>query len=229
VAAPKTYLTAESALADVFDGAVVLVTGFAGHGVPQTLLRALAASGARGLTCICAPAAPPGGVAPAFGVSQLVAAGQVSKLITPMPAHPEEDGPVAQQWQSGDLEVEIVPQGVLAERMRAGGAGLGGVFLSAGAGARFHQGKELREINGRQYALETPIKADFALVRAHTADTLGNLIYQGTGRAWGPVMAPAARITIAEVDHVVEAGGLDPEKVITHGIFVHRIVQRVAS
>ena len=127
-------------------------------------------------------------------------------------------------WESGKLELEVVPQGVLAERLRAGGAGIGGVFLPTGVRTRFAEGKELRPFDGKEYVLEFALKADFALLRAKTADTLGNMVYEGTGRNWNPIMAMAAAVTVAEVDQVVEPGGLDPELVITQAIFIDRLV-----
>ena len=127
-------------------------------------------------------------------------------------------------WESGKLELQIVPQGVLAERLRAGGAGIGGVFLPTGAGTRFAEGKEMRRFDGKDHVLESALKADFALLKAQTADTLGNMVYQGTGRNWNPTMAMAAAVTVAEVDQVLEPGGIDPETVITPAIFIDRLV-----
>ncbi|MSQ06679.1 MAG: CoA transferase subunit A [Dehalococcoidia bacterium] len=220
----KVYPSAEQALADIFDGAVVLVGGFAGQGVPEALLEALSRQAVKDLTCICSPAMPRGRQSSGFDVARLVASGRVSKVITPLLEYPGANSVLEQQRRAGQLTVEVVPQGVLAERLRAGGAGLGGVFLPNGAGTRFEEGKETREFDGQRAVLELPIRADFALVRAQTADLFGNLIYQGDARNWGPVMAMAAAITIAQVDRVVEPGGLDPERVITPGIFVHRII-----
>ena len=127
------------------------------------------------------------------------------------------------------MEIEVVPQGVLAERLRAGGAGLGGVFLPTGVGTRFQEGKEVRPFEGADHVFEPALRADFALLRSHTADTLGNLVYRDTQRNWNPVMAMAATISIAEVDQICERGDLDPELVITPGIFVNRIVQTVKT
>lgn len=219
----KVFSSPEAALADIFDGVVVLVGGFAGQGTPETLLRALHDRRIRGLTCICQGvwATQPG----AFGVAQLVANGQVRKLISPLPVYPGVGGPVEERWKSGELEIEVVPQGTLAERLRAGGAGLGGVFLPTGVGSRFQEGKERRRLGEQDCILETALRADFALLRADAADTLGNLVYRGTQRNWNPVMAMAASVSIAEVDRVYEPGGLNPEAVITPGIFVHRVVQ----
>jgi 3-oxoadipate CoA-transferase alpha subunit len=217
------FSSPETAVADVFDGAVVLIGGFAGDGIPESLLEALGRQRARDLTCICQGVWP--APSDASGVAQLVANGQVKKLISPLPIYPGVGGPVEERWRSEELEVEVVPQGTLAERLRAGGAGLGGVFLPTGVGVRFQDGKESRRFGGQECILELPLHADFALLRADAADTLGNLVYRGTRRNWNPVMAMAATITIAEVDQIYEPGGLDPEAVITPGIFVRRVIQ----
>ena len=129
------------------------------------------------------------------------------------------------RWSSGELDIEVVPQGVLAERLRAGGAGLGGIFLPTSAGTRFAEGREVRRFGERDHVLEPALHADFALLRARAADSLGNLVYRDTNRNWNPVMATAAKVSIVEVDEIFEPGGLDPECVITPGIFVNRIVQ----
>jgi len=223
VAREKVFSSPETALADVFEGAVVLVGGFAGDGIPQGLLRALNESRVRGLTLICQGdwPAPPG----TFGLAQLVANGQVRRLISPLPVYPGVGSQVEERWKSGELEIEVVPQGILAERLRAGGAGLGGVFLATGSGTRFQDGKEGRRFGEQECILELPLRGDFALIRADAADTLGNLVYRGTQRNWNPVMAMAASTTIAEVDRIYEPGGLNPEAVITPGIFVKRVVQ----
>jgi 3-oxoacid CoA-transferase A subunit len=224
LAQEKVYSSPETALADVFEGAVVLIGSFAGCGLPQSLLRALYNKGVGKLTCVFSPGFWPDSNA-SFGVTQLVANGQVRKLVSSLPFPPGKGGPVEECWRAGELEIEVVPQGTLAERLRAGGAGLGGIFLPTGAGTRFQEGKERRSFAEQECLLEMPLKADFALFRAGVADTLGDLVYRGTGRNWGPVMAMAASISIAEVDRIREPGGLDPEVVITPGIFVNRIVQ----
>ena len=218
----KVYASARAALEDVNDGAVVLIAGYAGCGIPEQLLRGLAETVAGDLTLICQGAWPQG--SDSFGVADLVAAGQVKKMISPLPFHLENGGSVKELWEAGKLELEIVPQGVLAERLRAGGAGIGGVFLPTGVGTRFAEGKEVRRFHGRDHVLEVALKADFALLRAQAADTLGNLVYGGTGRNWNPIMATAAAVTVAEVDQVHEPGGLDPELVITQAIFIDRLV-----
>ena len=238
----KVYSSAQAALEDVFEGAVVLVAGFAGAGWPEGLLRALRATGVGNLTCVCQgtwsgpPDIPSSTSTPApgpddasNGVADLVASGQVRKLVCPMPFYPGRGGPVEARWRSGELEIEAVPQGVLAEALRAGGAGLGGVFLPTGAPIKsgFQEGREVRRFGMKDYVFQPALRGDFALLRASAADTLGNLVYRGTQRNWNPVMAMAARVTIVEVDEVREPGGLDPEVIITPGIFVKRIVQRV--
>jgi len=218
----KVYPSAQAALEGISNGASVLVAGFAGAGVPETLLRGLADTGASELTLICQGTwVPESGK---FGIADLVAAGQVKKMVSPLPFHPEHGGPVKELWQSGKLELEVVPQGVLAERLRAGGAGIGGVFLPTGDATRFTEGKELRPFGGKEHVLEFALKADVALLRAKEADTLGNLVYEGTGRNWNPIMAMAGAETIAEVDRVVDPGGIDPESVITQAIFIDRLV-----
>ena len=218
----KVYSTAGSALDGIGAGASVLIAGFAGSGEPESLLRGLASTGVSNLTIICQGAwlAKQG----TFGIADLVSGGHVKKIVSPMPFHPESGGVVKELWESGELELEVVPQGILVERIRAAGAGIGGVFLPTGAGTRFADGKEQRIFNGKEHVLELALKADFALLRAKRADTLGNLVYEGTGRNWNPTMAMAAKVTVAEVDQVVDPGGIDPELVITQAIFIDRLV-----
>jgi 3-oxoacid CoA-transferase A subunit len=227
----KVYLSARAALHDVEDGAVILVAGFAGWGLPESLLRELQTKGVGGLTIIGQGSWPRH--PESFGLAQLVAGGQVNTLVSPDPFYSGSGGPVEDHWRSGRLDIQVVPQGVLAERLRAGGAGLGGIFLPDGVGTRYQEGregqegKEARSFGGREYLFEPALRADFAFLRAAAADTLGNLVYRGTQRNWNPVMAMAGEVTVAEVDQVCEPGGLDPELVITPGIFVDRIVQTV--
>ena len=224
----KVYPSPEEALADVFDGATILVGGAGGAGLPENLLQALGSGGARELTLVYsagvsdAPGSNSSGDSP---IESLVVEGRVSRIISPMPFPPSSGGQIEESWRQGKIQIEILPQGVLAERLRAGGAGLGGVFLSTAPGTRFQEGKEGREIDGKSYLLETPLKADFALLKARAADTFGSLVYQGSGRNWCPVMAMAARIGVAEVERIYEPGGLDPEAVVTPGIFVNRLVE----
>lgn len=226
----KVYESAAAAVADIGDGASVLVGGTARGSEPTGLLAALAARGVRGLTLVC----DFGGWDGSDGVLALARSGGIAKIVAPLPFAGIGVGVLHQQWQAGDLAVEVVSQGTLAERLRAAGAGIGGVFLPAGArptgshpaGAqtRFGEGRERRTINGVECVLEAPLRADFALLRAARADTMGNLAYRGAQRGWNATMAAAARITIAEADYIGEPGDIDPELVITPGIYVNRIV-----
>ena len=226
----KVYPSAEAALHDLRDGAAILVGGFAGSGVPETLLNAVLSLGVGNLTCICQGAVPAQSGSPdAVGVDHLIAAGLVRKLVSPLPFLPTRslngEGTAAESaWKSGQLEIEVAPQGILAERLRAGGAGLGGVFLPAADGASPRDVSETKTISGRTYVFHSPLKADFALVKASAADAVGNSIYRGSQRNWNPVMAMAGQVTIVEADQLLEIGGLDPELVITPGIFVNRVV-----
>lgn len=225
----KVYSSPAAALSDLSSNTVVLVSGFAGVGWPEALLKALHSRGENLLTLVCQgvwldhlDSSPVAG-----GIQSLVADGRVAKLISPLPFYPGNGGIVEEKWNSGELELEVIPQGVLAEQLRAGGAGLGGIFLPAAANTRFDDSKEVRSIGGRHHVFQPSLRADFALLRAKAADTMGNLVYQATQRNWNPFMAMAARVSIVEVDEVFELGGLDPELVITPGIFVDRIVQTV--
>lgn len=218
------------------DGAVVLIGGFEGLGVPEALLKALLDRGTRDLTCICQGTWTSRPEIQGVSLDQLASAGQVSKLIAPLPFllgdsfnDPGQSG-VEALWKSGSLGIEAVPQGVLAERLRAGGAGLGGVFLPASAGGLVQDGRENREVRqfgGRDHVFYPALRADFALLRAVAADPVGNLVYRGAQRNWNPVMAMAATVSVAEVDEILDLGGLDPELVISPGIFVNRVVQTV--
>ena len=201
----------------------MLIGGFAGHGEPEGLLGAVIASGIRGLTVISQGAGAPN--SEHTGLNRLVEAGAVRKLISPLPFDPRRGGPVKEMWEAGELALEVQPSGVLTERIRAGGAGIGGLFLPGGAGTRFAEGCEVRHLNGREHIFQPALKADFALLRPAAADTLGNLVYAGTQRNWNPIMAMAAKVSIAEVDEIHEPGGLDPELVITPAIYVQRIVR----
>lgn len=228
MAGEKVYSSPEAAVADVASGAVVLIGGFAGQGIPTGLLRALSRRSIKDLTCVFSPGGAPDS-APQDALAEMVGNGQVRKIVSALPFPPGKGGIIEEHWQEGRLELEIVPQGTLAERLRAGGAGLGGVFLPSKVDSRFAGGKEYRKFGDQQYMLEGPLRADFALLRAHTADSLGNTVYRGTGRHWGPTMAMAGGVSIVEVDRICEPGELDPEVVITPGIFVNRIVQTVGE
>ena len=195
--------------------------------MPESLLEAVLSLGIGNLTCICHGA---GFASTAAGVDRLVAAGLVRKLVAPLPFLPAQGADAEataaeSRWKSGRLEIETVSQGILAERLRAGGAGLGGVFLPADDGAFHEEEQETRTIAGRTYAYYSPLRAEFALLKAEEADTVGNLLYRGSQRNWNPVMAMAGVVTIAEADRILEIGGLDPELVITPGIYVNRLVQ----
>ena len=221
----KVFESPAAALEGISSGTTVLLSGYAGVGVPESLIRAVIQTPVQGLTCVCQGAWPHG--PESVDLAELVAAGKVGKLITPQGFDPAQGGVVKDLWEAGQLEIEIVPQGILAEQLRAGGAGLGGVFIPEGVGTRFQHGEEVRSFEGRDYIFKVGIRADFAFLRADAADTVGNLVYLGSQRNWNPPMAMSARITIAEVDQIFEPGGIDPELVVTPGIFVNRVVQTV--
>ena len=224
------YPSADAALHDLPSGAVVLVGGFAGAGVPETLLKAVLDRGVGNLTLICQGAWADGAQPPEFaGIDRLAAAGLIRKIVAPLPFLQDQGGAenasaVESQWRSGALEIEVIPQGVLAERLRAGGAGLGGVFLPEPSGSSTGEAGESRTFAGVDHVFHPPLKADFALLKAAAADTMGNLTYLGAQRNWNPVMAMAASVTVVEAGQILEPGGLDPEAVITPGIFVNRLV-----
>ncbi|MEU8401659.1 3-oxoacid CoA-transferase subunit A [Nonomuraea sp. NPDC048892] len=212
----------DEAVSGIADGSTVLVGGFGTTGMPFDLIYALIRQGARDLTVVSNNAGNGD-----TGLAALLAAGRVRKVVCSFPR--QTDSWVFEElYRGGKIELEVVPQGNLAERMRAAGAGIGGFYTRTGAGTLLAEGKETREIDGRTYVLELPIAADVALIKAHTADTLGNLVYRKTARNFNPVMATAATTTVVQVKHVVEPGALDPEAVVTPGIYVDRIV-RVAS
>ena len=212
----KVLPSAEHAAALVPDGASVLMGGFGLCGIPENLIEALHARGTRGLTVISNNA----GIDD-FGLGILLRTRQVRKMVA---TYVGENKEFERQFLTGELEVELVPQGTFAERIRAGGAGIGGFFTPTGYGTLAAEGKEARIINGRPCILEQPLTADFAFVRAWKADRLGNLVYRRTARNFNPVMATAARITIAEVEHLVEPGDLDPDEIVTPGIYVKHVV-----
>ena len=212
------------AIADIPDGAVIMTGGFAGRGVPVQLILALRERGVKGITLITNDTS--GGWGGRVDASCLIEAKQVQKVIVswPVPASTAVITPLEQQMLAGELELEVVPQGTLAERIRAAGAGIGAFYTPTGVGTPFAQGKEVRTINGIEQILEYSLAADYALVHAHKADAYGNLVYRRTARNFNPPMATAATVTIAEVDEVVPAGSLDPESIVTPGIYVHRLV-----
>jgi 3-oxoadipate CoA-transferase alpha subunit len=208
----------DSALADVQDGSTVLIGGFGTAGQPMELIDALRRTGARDLTVVNNNAGN-GDV----GLAALLAAGQVRKVICSFPR--QSDSYIFDElYRAGRIELELVPQGNLAERIRAAGAGIGAFFTPTGAGTLLGEGKEQRTIEGREYVLEYPIRADLALIKAYRADRAGNLVYRKTARNFGPIMATAATTTVVQVDDIVPTGSLDPEAVVTPGIFVDRLV-----
>jgi 3-oxoadipate CoA-transferase alpha subunit len=218
----KIYPDPLSAVADIFDGAVIMLGGFGAPGRAQNLIKALMEQGAKDLTCICNTCALP--TPGQYDVVNLVERGQVKKLITTFPGNPNQRVPAVDLWRRGKLEIDVVPQGILAERMRAAAAGLGGVFVPSAPGTSFDEGYEKRAFDGRECILATPLKADFALLAAHKADSLGNLTYRLTQRNYNPTMAPAADVTIVEVRELVEVGQISPERVTTPSIYVDRLV-----
>jgi len=213
----KVLASAEEAVALIRDGATILMGGFGLCGIPENLIAALHARGTNDLTVISNNA----GVDD-FGIGVLLRSRQVRKMIS---TYVGENKEFERQFLSGELEVELVPQGTFSERIRAGGAGIGGFFTPAAYGTIVAEGKETRVIDGTPYVLESPIRADFAFVRAWKGDRAGNLVYRRTARNFNPVMATAGIVTIAEVEHLVAPGGIDPDHVITPGIYVKHVVQ----
>jgi 3-oxoadipate CoA-transferase, alpha subunit len=230
----KIYSTCSEALADIPDGASIMVGGF-GHAAdkPQNLIAALKELGARDLTLIMNGAGVSGslgigslGGVPFIDEEILINSRQVKKAICSVPASLVMSKPRAfeKQYLAGEVELEYVPQGTLVERIRAAGAGLGAFYTPTGVGTLIEEGKEKRVIDGKEMLLEFALRADFALIKAYCADTMGNLIYRGIMRSFNAIMATAAKVTIAEVERIVEVGELDPESVITPGIYIDRIV-----
>ena len=213
----KVLADAESAVALIPDGATILMGGFGLCGIPENLIRALHARGTKNLTVISNNA----GVDD-FGIGILLKARQVRKMIS---TYVGENKEFERQFLSGELDVELVPQGTFAERIRAGGAGIGGFYTPTAYGTIVADGKETRVIDGKPHVLEMPLRGDFAFVHAWKADRVGNLVYRRTARNFNPVMATAAAVTIAEVEHLVEPGAIDPDHVVTPGIFVTHVVQ----
>ncbi len=216
----KVLPSAEAAVALIPDGASIMMGGFGLCGIPENLIKALRARGTKNLTVISNNA----GV-DEFGIGMLLRTRQVRKMIS---TYVGENKEFERQFLSGELEVELVPQGTFSERMRAAGAGIGGFFTPTAYGTIVAEGKETREIDGKHYVLEAPLHADFAFVKAWKGDRVGNLVYRKTARNFNPVMATAARTTIAEVEQLVEPGDIDPDHVVTPGIFVQHILQGAA-
>ena len=214
----KVLPSAAAALADVPDGATVMIGGFGSAGLPNALIDALIDQGASDLTIVNNNAGNGD-----TGLAALLAAGRVRKIICSFPRQADSHH-FDRLYRAGRIELELVPQGNLAERIRAAGAGIGGFFTPTGYGTDLAKGKEVREIGGRMHVFESPIHADYALIQAERGDRWGNLTYRMTARNFGPVMAMAARITVAAVHELVPLGSLDPEAVVTPGLFVKRIV-----
>lgn len=232
----KVFGSAKDAVSDIPDGATIMVGGFYMGPVmsPGALIEAVYERRVKDITLIIQTVAitrehakktfPPDGVSM---VGIWFEKKQVRKVITTWPFHPAEPGigPFWQQYRAGEVELEVYPMGTFAEKIRAGGAGIGGFYTATGVGTEVEKGKEKKVIDGVEYLLELPLKADFALIKGHKADTMGNLVYKGTNRNFGPCMATAARVTVAQVDQIVEPGQLDSEVIVTPGIYVHRLVQ----
>lgn len=221
----KIVASPQEALADIRDGATVMIGGFGTAGQPNELIDALIDTGARDLVIVNNNAGNGD-----TGLAALLARKRVRKIICSFPRQADShhfDG----LYRAGELELELVPQGNLAERIRAAGAGIGGFFTPTGYGTELAKGKETREINGKMYVLEAPIHADFALIKAERGDRWGNLTYRMTARNFGPIMAMAAKVTIATVHEIAGLGQMDPETVVTPGLFVQRVVKidRVAT
>jgi 3-oxoadipate CoA-transferase alpha subunit len=215
----KTFESLEKAVADIPDGATVMIGGFGNAGMPSRLIDALIAHGARELTIVNNNAGNG-----ETGLAALIKARRVRKMVCSFPRQADSQHFDA-LYRAGEIELELTPQGNLAERIRAAGAGIGGFFTPTGYGTQLAEGKETRVINGRNYVFETPIHADFALIKALRGDRWGNLVYRKTARNFGPIMAMAATVTIAQVTEVVPLGELDPEAIVTPGIFVQRVVK----
>ena len=213
----KVFPDAASALHDVADGAVIMAGGFGLCGIPENLIAALRDRGTRDLTFVSNNA----GVDD-FGLGLLLATRQVKKMIS---SYVGENKEFERQFLAGELEVELTPQGTLAERIRAASAGLGGFFTPTGVGTKVAEGKETRVIDGRTFVFEKPLHADFAIVKAWKGDRHGNLVFRKTARNFNPMMAMAGKVTIAEVEELVDVGAIDPDAVHTPGIFVQRILQ----
>lgn len=224
----KIVASADEAVADIHDGAVIMVGGFGNiANTPSCLLTAVSKLPVKNLTAVSNSGGFGIEIWGEHDIEVLHRTGQCTKHIVSAPVNPLVVNTVEKRVRAGEVEIEMVPQGTLAERIRAARAGLGGVLTPTGVGIpEIEKGKQIIEVDGRKYLLETAIKADFALIRAHKADRWGNLVYRGTSRTFNATMAGAARVTIVEVDEVVELGALDPEAIITPGVYVNRVVVR---
>ena len=219
MSATRLVETAKEAVADIRDGATVMIGGFGTAGQPVELIEALIESGARDLTVVNNNAGNGD-----RGLAALIREGRVRKIVCSFPRQSDSHHFDA-KYRAGELELELVAQGNLAERIRAAGAGIGAFFTPTGYGTALAEGKEVREIDGRHHVLEHPLRADVALIKAYAADRLGNLVYRKTARNFGPIMAAAATTTIAQVHEVRPIGGIDPEHVVTPSIYVDRVVE----
>ncbi|MBC7924008.1 MAG: CoA transferase subunit A [Ferruginibacter sp.] len=213
----KVVADADAALFDIPDHAILMLGGFGLCGIPENCIAALLKKGTRGLTCISNNAGVDG-----FGIGLLLATRQVKKMVS---SYVGENAEFERQLLSGELAVELIPQGTLAERIRAGGAGIPAFYTPAGVGTEVAEGKETRAFDGKSYLMEHWLRADFALVKAWKGDTAGNLVYRATARNFNPMMATAGKVTVAEVEELVAVGELDPNQVHTPGIYVQRIFQ----
>ena len=213
----KVVASADEAVRDVQDGATIMVSGFGLCGNPENLIAALHRKGVKDLTLISNNCGTTD-----LGLGILLKARQIRKIVA---SYVGENKEFERQYLSGELEVELVPQGTLAERIRAGGAGIGGFYTATGVGTKVAEGKETRVLAGREYVLELPLRADFAFVWAWKADTWGNLVYRKTTRNFAPMLCAAAKVTVAEAPTVVPAGEIDPDLVITTSIYVKRVVK----
>ena len=229
----KIVSSFDEAVADMFDGMTLLVGGFGtAASIPNCLLEAVARKGVKNITTV----SNTGGFGPDIWKMQghkfttdldiLIRNHLVKKAIISSPVSALFENNFEKQWRSGELEMEMIPQGTLAERVRAGKAGLGGIYIPTGVGTEVEEGKEKKVINGREYLLELPIYGDFAIIHAHKADRWGNLVYRRASRTFNATMAGAAKVTIAEVDEIVELGELDPDHIVTPGVYVDRVVLR---
>ena len=213
----KTFASADAAVADIFEGATVMLGGFGICGIPENLIAALVRKGVTNLHTISNNMGIDG-----FGMGLMLEAGMIASHTG---SYVGENRLLESRLLGGNLKVTLVPQGTLAERIRAGGAGIPGFYTAAGVGTLVAEGKEIREFDGRSYLLERALTADFALVKAWRGDRMGNLVYRKTARNFNPMMATAARITIAEVESLVEPGQIEPDAIVTPGIYVKRIVR----
>ena len=213
----KVLASAEAAVGSIPDGASIMMGGFGMCGIPENLIHALHVCGTKDLTVISNNAGTDG-----FGLGVLLKARQIRKMVATYVGETKE---FERQFLSREVEVELVPQGTFSERIRAGGAGIGGFFTPTAHGTLAAEGKETRVIDGKPHVFESPLRADFAFVRAWKGDRIGNLVYRRTARNFNPVMATAARVTIAEVEQLVEPGAIDPDHVVTPGIYVKHIIK----